>query len=142
TASRSPKFIGAKLGLASALALGSLPMTGTEASATPAVPSDTLQVGAEVPGSPNTIPAQLFEGSEPGSISQSVTVSVTGGVVLTSGTKPIVLLAPGTTSASDIVTATLTCLLGETGPGGTCNQFRLDVTLTSDGETPLTAPSG
>jgi len=49
TASRSPKFIGAKFGLASALALGAFPMVGSEASATPAVPSDTLQINSQIP---------------------------------------------------------------------------------------------
>jgi hypothetical protein len=119
TTSRSPKFIGAKLGLASALALGSLPMVGAEALATPVSTSDSLQIG--------TGPVvTALEGSEGTPLSASTIIIESGQSV--SGTREIVLTEPGSTSISDIVTATLTAL-------GTENAFTLQVTLTSDTET-------
>src|SRR5215472_9091818 len=113
----SPKFIGAKLGVASALALGSLPMVGAEALATPAITSDTLQIGT-------LTPVTLFEGSEPGSISQGpVQITETGQFI--TGSRTILLTEPGSTSISDIVTATISTVEDP-------SPFRLTVTLTSD----------
>lgn len=124
TASRSPKFIGAKLGLASALAFGSFSM-GSEALATPIASSDSLQVGAFT----QTIPEN---GTEPSSVAivgvQINPTPIPGGV-----TRTILLTEPGDpNSISDIVTASITAC-----EGPTCN---LSVTLTSDGETPLALP--
>src|SRR5437879_999229 len=100
TDKRSPKFIGAKLGLASALALGSLPMVGGEALAQ-AVVSDTLQVGTQTPST-------LFEGSEL-SITQFAPFSEFGQTI--TGTRTIALTEPGSPSIiSDLVTATISLL--------------------------------
>src|SRR5262249_6055631 len=127
TASRSPKFIGAKLGLASALALGALPMVSTEALAGPVASSDTLQIGS----------ARTFAFAEGGTVPYSVTE---GPVLLNDGatfavtnlTATIALLDPGTTAISDIVTATIFC--GEGFSNGSCaGSATLRVTLTSDG---------
>lgn len=134
TASRSPKFIGAKLGLVSALALGALPMVGADALA--AVASDSLQIGT------GTIFGIPEDGSEPASVTAGP-VSITGLFVLSNLTATIALTDPGTTSISDIVTATISCVEG--GPPNNpipCQGGSLTVTLTSDGETPLTPPSG
>ena len=121
--SRSPKIASAKIGFATAVALSSLPMVGGEALAT-AVGSDSLQLGT-------LTPQVLPEGPETNSISQSLGVSL-GSVDITE-THTIVLTEPGSTAISDIVTATIDCV-----EVGDC---LLTVTLTSDGETPLTSPS-
>ena len=103
TDKRSPQFIGAKLGLASALALGSLPMVGGEALAQ-AVVSDTLQVGTQTPST-------LFEGSELLPITQFATFSELGQTI--TGTRTIALTEPGSPSIiSDLVTATISVLGG------------------------------
>src|SRR5262245_34728191 len=104
TASRSPKFIGAKLGLASALALGSLPMVSTEALAV--IDSDTLQIGTG-----QTFGIAEAVGSEPRSVTAGP-VAITEPLTTPIGTRTIVLLEPGTTSISDIVTATISCSEG------------------------------
>jgi PEP-CTERM motif-containing protein len=131
SASRSPKFIGAKLGLASALALGSFSM-GSEAQAVIAGPvSDTLQIDSQIPGIPNNGTTTLSEGSESQSISQSMDIIASFGFGTIAHT--IALLDPGTNSISDIVTASI---FSQEGAG------TLTVTLTSDGETPLTLPPG
>src|SRR5438874_6597342 len=138
TDKRSPKFIGAKLGLASALALGSLPMVGGEALAQ-AVVSDTLQVGTQTPST-------LFEGSELLSITQFATFSEFGQNI--TGTRTIALTEPGSSNISDLVTATISVLEGACGffdsvsSLSVTSSFCLAVTLTSDGETSLTAPPG
>jgi len=123
TASRSPKFIGAKFGLATAVALGSLPMVGAEALAGPAIPSDTLQIGT-------LTPVQLFEGAEgpTNTISSLIPFFIVPQFI--TGSQTIVLTDPGTQNISDIVTATV----------ANANEgFSLTVTLTSDAETPLTS---
>lgn len=124
TASRSPKFIGAKLGLASALALGSFSM-GSEAWATAVGVSDNLQIGTNVGNTLNEI-----GGVESTTISNvSINPTPTPGV---STTRTILLTEPGDPNAiSDIVTASIVC------EGPSCF---LSVTLTSDGETPLALP--
>ena len=146
TDKRSPKFIGAKLGLASALALGSLPMVGGEALAQ-AVVSDTLQVGTQTPST-------LFEGSELLPITQFATFSELGQTI--TGTRTIALTEPGSPSIiSDLVTATISVLGGvdTLSDGSSCgfdsvsslsvtSSFCLAITLTSDAETSLTAPPG
>ena len=145
TDKRSPQFIGAKLALASALALGSLPMVGGEALAQ-AVVSDTLQVGTQTPST-------LFEGSELLPITQFATFSEFGQTI--TGTRTIALTEPGSPSIiSDLVTATISLLGVDTfSDGSSCgfdsvsslsvtSSFCLAVTLTSDAETSLTAPPG
>src|SRR5262249_47828774 len=124
TDKRSPKFIGAKLGLASALALGALPMVSTEALAAAAV-SDTLQVGSN--GT-----AQLIEGSETNSISQNVTPFSEGTQNIT-GTRIIALT--DSAGISDLVTVTINCF---EGCSPTNHLFELTVELQSDPETSLT----
>ena len=124
-----PKITGAKFGLATAVALGTLPMVGAEALATPAIPSDSLQVGTQAA-------ATLLEGAETNFIQQAFGFIESPGQQIT-GAGTIVLLDPGTTSISDIVTATITCT--ETGSvGGACVTWQVSVRLTSDAETSLT----
>jgi len=126
--SRSPKFIASKLGLVSAAALGSLPLLGAEALAVPVVESDTLQlVGGNI-GTTQT----LNEGNEGAALTDSATVSESlMEPMLIPGTKTIALTDPGPSNISDVVTVTLTFLQE--------NQVTLAVSLTSDGETPLTS---
>ena len=127
-----PKITGAKFGLATAVALGTLPMVGAEALATPAIPSDSLQVGTQAA-------ATLLEGAETNFIQQAFGFIESPGQQIT-GARAIVLLDPGTTSISDVVTATITCT--ETGSvGGACVTWQVSVRLTSDAETPLTSVS-
>ena len=124
-----PKITGAKFGLATAVALGTLPMVGAEALATPAIPSDSLQVGTQAA-------ATLLEGAETNFIQQAFGFIESPGQQIT-GARAIVLLDPGTTSISDVVTATITCT--ETGSvGGACVTWQVSVRLTSDAETSLT----
>ena len=124
-----PKITGAKFGLATAVALGTLPMVGAEALATPAIPSDSLQVGTQAA-------ATLLEGAETNFIQQAFGFIESPGQQIT-GARTIVLLDPGTTSISDIVTATITCT--ETGSvGGACVTWQVSVRWTSDAETSLT----
>ena len=128
----SSKISGAKFGLATAVTLGSLPMLGAEALATPVPASDTLQVGTQAA-------ATLFEGAETNFIQQAFGFIESPGQQIT-GAGTIVLLDPGTTSISDVVTATITCT--ETGSvGGACVTWQVSVRLTSDAETPLTSVS-
>jgi len=89
-----PKITGAKFGLATAVALGTLPMVGAEALATPAIPSDSLQVGTQAA-------ATLLEGAETNFIQQAFGFIESPGQQIT-GAGTIVLLDPGTTSISDI----------------------------------------
>ena len=126
----SSKISGAKFGLATAVTLGSLPMLGAEALATPVPASDTLQVGTQAA-------ATLFEGAETNFIQQAFGFIESPGQQIT-GARAIVLLDPGTTSISDVVTATITCT--ETGSvGGACVTWQVSVRLNSDAETPLAA---
>src|SRR5690242_6968949 len=99
TQSYTPKI--AKVGLATAVALGSSQMLPVDAGATAAVPSDTLQVGTQTPG-------QLFEGFEGAgnSIVQSTDFGEAIGQSIT-GTKTIVLTEPGSTAISDFITASI-----------------------------------
>jgi hypothetical protein len=120
--SRSPKMVGAKFGFATAIALGSLPMLGAEASATPAILSDSLQLGTQTT-------QQLFEGAEGTSISDVIVFS-SPTQNQSALTRVIALTEPGSTAISDIVTATIS---------GAEQTFTLTVTLTSDTETPLTS---
>ena len=85
-----PKITGAKFGLATAVALGTLPMVGAEALATPAIPSDSLQVGTQAA-------ATLLEGAETNFIQQAFGFIESPGQQIT-GAGTIVLLDPGTTS--------------------------------------------
>jgi hypothetical protein len=118
TQSYTPKI--AKVGLATAVALGSSQMLPVDAGATAAVPSDTLQVGTQTPG-------QLFEGFEGAgnSIVQSTDFGEAIGQSIT-GTKTIVLTEPGSTAISDFITASISIT------GGEIAAFHLEVTLTSD----------
>src|SRR5947207_2586284 len=95
-----PKITGAKFGLATAVALGTLPMVGAEALATPAIPSDWFQVGTQ--GA-----ATLVRGGGTKFIQQAFGFIGSPGQQIT-GAGAVVLLRPGTTSISDIVTATIT----------------------------------
>lgn len=122
--SRSPKIIGAKFSLATAVALGSLPMVGTDALGAPIPTSDSLQVGTQSA-------TQLLEGAETNSISQSITGINLGSADITNVSHTIALTEPGSTAISDIVSVTIDCV-----EVGDCN---VQVTLTSDGETPLTS---
>ena len=109
-------------GLTIAVALGSLSFSNAGALATPVVASDTLQVG--------TLPAvSIVEGTELNSVSQ--TVIFVGGQSVT-GTRIIALLDPGTTQSSDLVIAIINPPLPDSPPVPL-----LQVTLFSDGETPL-----
>jgi hypothetical protein len=118
--SRSPKFIRTKLGVASALALGSLPMVGAEASGIGPT-SDSLQIGT------GTI-FTTFEGSETPLTAGPLPINE--GFQSITGSREIVLYEQGSTSISDIVTATIT----STTEAGF---FNLTVTLTSDPETSI-----
>jgi hypothetical protein len=120
TSSRSPKFIRTKLGVASALALGSLPMVGAEASAIGPT-SDSLQIGT------GTI-FTTFEGGETPLTAGPLPINE--GFQIPTGSREIVLTEQGSTSISDIVTATIT----STTEAGF---FNLTVTLTSDPETSI-----
>ena len=105
----------------------SIPSTG--ALAVSCIASDTLQVGIQT--------ATICEGSaETAQLSAplSVPTEYTG----FSERRTIALLEPGTSQISDLVTATLIAADGLSGPvyGGIASS--LTVTLTSDGETPLT----
>jgi hypothetical protein len=124
--SRSPKYIVSKLGLVSALALGSSPLLGAEALATPVAPSDTFQLVGGVNGTVQT----LSEGSREVTLSDTFSYNEAGEGFI-AGTKTIVLTDPGTSNISDIVTATLAA-------PNTEGFHQLTVTFTSDGETPLT----
>ena len=135
TDSRSPKFIGAKLGLASALALGSLPIIGGEALATVGATSDTLQVGENATFT-------SFEGSD---FSNTQFATFTTGQSFSQGTRTIALTEPGSSNISDLVLASIFvlesgALCGQVDPVAT--SYCLQVTLTSDAETSLTAPPG
>jgi len=105
----------------------SIPSTG--ALAVQCVTSDILQVGTQT--------ATICEGStETAQLTAplSVPTEYTG----FSESRTIALLEPGTSRISDLVTATLNAADGLSGPvdGGIASS--LTVTLTSDGETPLT----
>lgn len=120
TDSRGPTI--ARLGFATAVALGSSQMFPADAVALPttSAPSDSLQVGTQ--------PAvQLFQGIEGAgnSISESTFIVETSQFI--TGTRTIVLTEPGSTAVSDIVTATINITGGEGAAA-----FTLTVSLQSD----------
>jgi hypothetical protein len=99
--------------------------------ATPAVTSDTLQVG--------TSTATIPEGTEPAQVTLSATFSSPVEYVGISETRVIALLEPGTSQISDLVTATIIEPdVPLSGPTDGTPTFTLSVTLRSDGESPLT----
>jgi len=91
-----------------------------------AVLSDTLQVGTRT--------AILFEGAEEG-VPATLNTSLSEAGTPTIGTKTIALTEPGSSSISDLVTATIFVCV----PGSPSGHFDcpLQVTLTSDAETSL-----
>jgi len=109
-------------GLTIALVLGSLSISSASVLATPVVASDTLQVGT-LPG------VSIAEGTELNSVSQFVIFI--GGPGVTE-TRVIALLDPGTTRISDLAIAIINPPLPESPPVPL-----LEVTLFSDGETPI-----
>ena len=146
--SRSPQIPGARFGIATAIALGSLPMVGAEALAQLAVQSDTLQVGTQPPSTLSEVP-----GESTLSVTQFAPFLESAGQNIF-GVKRIALTEPGTLAISDIVTASIfTPEIGISGPvdGTGClldgvsgaivtASFCLQVTLQSDAETSLTTP--
>lgn len=90
-------------------------------------PSDTLQVG--------TLTGTLFEGAE-GAPALTLNTSLSEAGTPTIGTKTIALTEPGSSSISDLVTATIFVCV----PGSPSGHFDcpFQVSLTSDAETPLT----
>lgn len=109
-----------------------LSIFSTGAFATACVTSDTLQVG------PSTNTATICEGSSE-SATLSAPLSVPTEYTGFSESRTIALLEPGTGQISDLVQATLTA--GDvyvSGPVDGVIASSLSVTLTSDGETPLT----
>jgi hypothetical protein len=125
---RSRKVVASKLGFVSALALGSLPILGVEALAVPGGPiSDSLQIGS---GPIALLPETTTQESVTTTVNLTANSPEAGVESLA-----IELLDPGTTNISDIV-------VEEVGVfNGTTNTIPLTVTLTSDGETPLTLPT-
>jgi hypothetical protein len=84
--------------------------------------SDTLTVGPVTVG--------LGESLEPGTQASATDIALSGLGPQFIGTHTITLTDPGTTDISDIVSATIHGITGQDG-------LFLDVTLTSDAETPL-----
>ncbi len=129
TDSRGPKI--ARLGFATAVAIGASNMFPADAVAVPTTgtPSDSLQVGTQ--------PAmQLFEGAEGAGNAISESTFITESSQSITGTRTIVLTEPGSTAVSDIVTATISLT------GGEIVAFNLTVSLQSDDDaTALALPS-